>query len=146
MNGYAIFKALHLIAMVAWFAGLFYLFRILVYHVENRDKPEVTAVLKTMARKLYRIITLPAMIATCVFGLTMIALNPALLKSGWLHVKLMLVLGLAGYTLFTGYARRRFEADDLFLTSKQCRLWNEAPTLFLVIIIFWMTVFRFVAF
>ena len=139
---YLVFKALHLVFMVAWFAGLFYLFRLFVYHVENRQKPEVTAVLKTMARKLFRIITLPAMVVTFVFGTAMAVLNPELLKQGWFHVKLLLVVLLAGYTLWIGYARKRFERDDLFLTSKQCRMINEVPTLFLVAIIFWMLVFR----
>lgn len=142
---YLAIKALHLIAMVAWFAGLFYMFRIFVYQVKNRDKPEVTAVLKVMARKLYNFITKPAMIATFVFGLTMSALNPALYRLGWFHLKLALVLGLAIYTGFIGKTRRRFEADDLFLTSKQCRAWNEVPTLFLVAIILLMVVFRFMS-
>ena len=59
-------KAFHLIAMVAWFAALFYMFRLFVYHAENREKPETAAVLKTMAERLYRIIGTPAMIATWV--------------------------------------------------------------------------------
>ncbi len=140
---YLVIKALHLIAMVAWFAGLFYMFRLFVYHVENRDKPEVTAVLKVMERKLYTIITRPAMIATFAFGLAMAALNPALFEFGWFYLKLVLVLGLAGYTGFIGKTRQRFEVDDLFLTGKQCRIWNEVPTLFLVVIIFLMVVFRY---
>ena len=64
-------KALHLIAVVAWFAGLFYMFRLFVYHAENADKPEVAEVLKGMAYRLYRVITTPAMIASFVFGLGM---------------------------------------------------------------------------
>ena len=140
---YLVMKALHLIAMVAWFAGLFYMFRLFVYHVENREKPEVVAVLKVMERKLYTIITKPAMIATFVFGFSMTALNPTLYRFGWFYLKLALVLGLAIYTGFIGRTRLRFEADDLYLTSKQCRLWNEVPTLFLIATIFLMVVFRF---
>ena len=140
---YLTFKALHLIAVVAWFAGLFYLFRLFVYHAENRDKEAVTAVLKVMARKLYRIITVPAMCAAFVFGLAMVVLNPALLQQGWLHLKLGLVLLLAAYTGFIGYTRRQFERDRIIFSSKQCRIWNEVPTLFLVAIIF-VAVFRYV--
>ena len=76
-------KARHLIAVVAWFAGLFYMFRLFVYHAENAEKPEVTDVLKSMAWRLYRVITTPALIATFVFGLGMIALHPAYLSLGY---------------------------------------------------------------
>ena len=140
---YNVFKALHLISMVAWFAGLFYMFRLFVYHAENHDKPEVTAVLKVMARKLYKIITVPAMIATFIFGLAMVGHNTALFKAGWFHIKLTLVILLAGYTGFIGATRRKFENDVIRFTSKQCRMLNEVPTLFLVAIIFLMVVIRF---
>ena len=128
-------KALHLIAVVAWFAGLFYMFRLFVYHSENTGKPEVTDVLKSMAWRLYRVITTPALIATFVFGLGMIALNPAYLSLGWFQAKLVLVLGLAGYHGYVGSVRRRFAADDVYLTSRQCRIRNEIPTLFLIAIV-----------
>lgn len=138
---YFFFKAMHLIAMVTWFAGLFYLFRIFVYHSENANKPEVVAVLKVMARKLYKIIIVPGMVTTFVFGFAMIALNSSLMKQPWLHIKLTLVILLAGYTGFCGKTRRRFEADDIKYSSKACRIINEVPTLFLVAIIF-IAVFR----
>ena len=128
-------KALHLISMVAWFAGMFYMFRLFVYHAENADKPEVTAVLKGMAEKLYRVITTPAMIATWVFGLAMLALNPSLFSQPWLHVKLTLLLGLSGYHGYVGSVRRRFANDDVCLTSRQCRIRNEVPTVFLIAIV-----------
>ena len=128
-------KALHLIAVVAWFAGLFYMFRLFVYHAENAAKPEVTDVLKSMAWRLYRVITTPALIATFVFGLGMIALQPAYLSLGWFQAKLALVLGLAGYHGYVGRVRRRFAADDVYLTSRQCRVRNEIPTLFLIAIV-----------
>ncbi len=128
-------KALHLIAVVAWFAGLFYMFRLFVYHAENAEKPEVTDVLKSMAWRLYRVITTPALIATFVFGLGMIALHPAYLNLGWFQAKLALVLGLAGYHGYVGRVRRRFAADDVYLTSRQCRVRNEIPTLFLIAIV-----------
>ncbi len=128
-------KALHLIAVVAWFAGLFYMFRLLVYHAENADKPDVADVLKLMAHRLYRGITTPALIGTFVFGLAMVALNPAYLEAGWFLAKLVLVFGLAGYHGYVGRVRRRFAADDVYLTSRQCRIRNEIPTLFLIAIV-----------
>ncbi|CAM2008016.1 protoporphyrinogen oxidase HemJ [Acanthopleuribacter pedis] len=139
---YLSLKALHLIAMVTWFAGLFYMFRLFVYHTENKDDAGCVTMLKTMERKLYKIITVPGMVATFVFGFSMLAMQPHLFKQPWLHIKLTMLLMLAGYTGFVGKTRRRFEKDDVYLTSKQCRLLNEVPTLFLVGIVF-TAVFRF---
>jgi putative membrane protein len=125
-------KAFHLVAMVAGFAALFYMFRPFVYHAENRDEPETAAVLKTMAERLYRIIGTPAMVATWVFGLAMLVNMPSFLRAPWLHAKLLLVVGLTGYHFYLGYVKRRFAANDIYLTSRQCRMRNEIPTLFLV--------------
>jgi putative membrane protein len=130
-------KALHLISMVAWFAGMFYVGRLFVYHAENRENPEVTAVLKSMANRVYRITT-PGMIATWLFGLAMIAAASAplaLLTQPWLIAKLVLVLAFSGYHGYVGGVRRRFEADDVFLTARQCRVRNEITTLFLIAIV-----------
>ena len=88
-----------------------------------------------MAERLYRIIMTPAMVATFAFGLAMLALNPGYLRLPWLLVKLVLVLLLAGHHFYAGYVRRRFAADDVFLTPRQCRMRNEVPTLFLVAIV-----------
>ncbi len=128
-------KALHLIAVIAWFAGLFYMFRLLVYHAESRDEPEVTAVLKRMASRLYGAIATPAMLASFAFGLAMLAWTPAYLAVGWVRLKLVLLLGLLGYHLYVGHVIRRFAADDVYLTSRQCRVRNEIPTLFLIAIV-----------
>lgn len=128
-------KAFHLIAMVAWFAGLFYMFRLFVYHAENAGRPEVAALMKHMAERLYRVITTPAMLGTFVFGVALLVANPDYLRMGWLQLKLVLVLGLAGYHGYVGRVRRRFAADDVFLTSRQCRMRNEVPTLFLIAIV-----------
>jgi putative membrane protein len=131
-------KALHLISMVAWFAGMFYVGGLLVCHAENRENPDVTAVLKSMASRVYRMITTPGMIATWLFGLAMVAAASAplaLLAQPWLIAKLLLVLGFSGYHGYVGRARRRFEADDVFLTSRQCRIRNGIPTLFLIAIV-----------
>ena len=125
-------KALHLIFAVAWFAGLFYMFRLLVYQVENQKRPEVLEVLYPMAERLYRIISTPAMLATVVFGLAMLAVNLAYLSQAWLLAKLVLIGGLIVYHLYVGRVRKRFAAGDFYLTSTQCRIRNEIPTFFLV--------------
>jgi len=128
-------KAFHLVAMVAWFAGLFYMFRLFVNRVDHRGQPQVEAALQGMAERLYRIITTPAMVATLVFGLAMLVVNPAYLRLGWVHAKLLLVAGLVGYHVYVGRVLRRFAAGDLYLDSRQCRLRNEIPTPFLVAIV-----------
>ena len=128
-------KALHLIAMVAWFAGLFYMFRIFVYHTENASNAEMAGVFKTMAERLYRIIATPAMVATFFFGFLMLLFSPAYLAEPWILAKIVLVLGLAGFHGYIGYVRKRYAADDVYLTSRQCRMRNEVPTLFLIAIV-----------
>ncbi|MGH0033950.1 MAG: CopD family protein [Myxococcota bacterium] len=125
-------KAFHLIAMVAWFAGLFYMFRLFVNRVEQQGDEAVSAVLQGMAERLYRIITQPAMVTTLVFGLSMLAWHPGYLTLLWVQLKLVLVAGLVGYHVYVGRVLRRFAAGDLYLTSRQCRIRNEVPTLFLV--------------
>jgi putative membrane protein len=131
-------KALHLISMVAWIGGLFYLFRLFAYQADNRDNPDVAAALKLLAERLYRTITTPGMIATWLFGLAMLASAPASLglwTQPWLIAKLILVLGLSGYHGYAGRARRRFGADDVFLTSHQCRVRSGILTLLLVAVV-----------
>ncbi|HAQ88508.1 MAG TPA: TIGR00701 family protein, partial [Pseudomonas sp.] len=89
-------KALHIVAIVCWFAGLFYLPRLFVYHAMSEDAISRDR-FQVMERKLYRGIMIPSMIATLAFGIGMIALNPALFSGGWLHAKLALVVLLIGY-------------------------------------------------
>ncbi len=125
-------KALHLIAAIAWFAGLFYMFRLFVYHAENRDRAEVAEVLVVMASRLYRAITTPAAVASAVFGIAMLVGSPAYLGAGWFRAKLVLLAGLVAYHLYIGRVRRRFAAGDVYLTSRQCRIRNEIATFFLI--------------
>ena len=134
-------KALHLIAMVTWFAGLFYMFRLFVYHTENKDNSAVTDVLKVMERKLFRYITTPGMLATLVGGITMLVMNPGYLKQPWIHMKLTLVALLVLYHFYVGKVQARFENDDVYLSSKQCRWLNEVPTPILILVIV-LAVFR----
>ena len=131
-------KALHIIAMVAWMAGLFYLPRLFVYHAE-RAAPgsELSETFKVMERRLLRAIMAPAMAATWLLGL-MLAATPGLVDWGhdlWIWVKLSAVLGLSW---LNGWLARRvadFAADRNRVSGRTYRLANEAPTLALVVIV-----------
>ncbi|MEQ6886430.1 protoporphyrinogen oxidase HemJ [Salicola sp. Rm-C-2C1-2] len=128
-------KAFHLMAMVTWFAGIFYLPRLFVYHAMTEDEPGRER-FRTMERKLYRGIMNPSMIATLLFGTWLIALNPALyLQQGWLHVKLVLIAVLVAYHLWCGYYVRLFRDDRNTQGHVFFRVINEAPVLLLVAII-----------
>lgn len=133
---YPWFKAVHLIAMVAWFAGLFYIFRLFVYHVKHQDEPSVAATLTTMEDKLLRIIMMPAMLTTCLFGTLMIWTIPGFLRQGWLHVKLLCVVGLIAYHMFSIRVHKQFAQKEYTLSEKACRMINEAPTILLFVIVF----------
>jgi putative membrane protein len=132
---YGWLKALHIVAFVAWFAGLFYIFRLYVYHVENADKPDVVAVLRTMERRLYRAICTPAMLATGVLGLALLHTVPASAGQSWFQLKLAALVLLFGYHGYAGKVRRDLEAGRCRLTSRQCRAINEVPTVLLVAIV-----------
>jgi putative membrane protein len=125
-------KAGHLISMVAWFGGLFYMGRILVYHAENVGRTDMTDLLKLMARRAQHAISTPSMLATLGFGLSMLAARPDYLGAGWLRLKLGFVVALVLYHLYMARVRERFARDDVFLSSKQCRVRNELPLLALI--------------
>lgn len=129
-------RALHIIAQVTWFAGLFYIFRLYVYHVENAKDDRVTAVLRVMERRLYRGICWPAMVMTTLFGVLLWANNFAgYLATGWFRIKLVALVALFAYHFYCGKVRRDLEAGTCRLTSRQCRLLNEVPTVLLVTIV-----------
>jgi len=137
---YFYFKAFHIIGFVCWFAGLFYLVRLFVYHAEARDKPAnereiLSQQYALMERRLYSIITTPAMYITFICGIAMIALNPALLKMPWLHLKLALVLCLAAYHFYCKKIIGQLRDHTFNRTSRQMRMLNEVPTLFLVSVV-----------
>lgn len=133
---YLIIKSLHVIFMVSWFAGLFYIFRLFVYNVANKNKPDVVLVLQLMQKKLLKIITIPASIITLGTGLLMIHMNPIWLSQGWLHLKLLVVLGLFGYQHFAILTHKRFLKGNYFLSERACRFINEVPTLVLFVAVF----------
>ncbi|WP_207538132.1 protoporphyrinogen oxidase HemJ [Sabulicella rubraurantiaca] len=129
-------KSLHVISMVAWMAGLFYLPRLFIYHhqVEGSGTEHQRFVL--MERRLLRAIMNPAMIATWVFGLLLV-LTPGVVdwRAGWWHAKLSSVLLMTGFHMLLARQRRFFEAGGRPLTERGWRFLNEVPTLLLIVIV-----------
>ncbi|HLD66940.1 MAG TPA: protoporphyrinogen oxidase HemJ [Pseudomonas sp.] len=127
-------KALHIIAMVCWFAGLFYLPRLFVYHAMSEDAPSRER-FSLMERKLYRGIMIPSMLATLAFGFALLYLNPAWLNMGWLHAKLALVVLLIAYHHVCGAQLKRFARGENARGHVFYRWFNEIPVLFLLVIV-----------
>jgi len=137
MNSYLLFKSLHLIAVISWMAGLLYLPRIFVYHVENLKDKNTCLVFKTMERKLYFYIMTPAMILTWIFGLILISsLGPEILSAIWIKLKLLLVVLLTFYHFYLSKLLNDFKVDQNTKSSKFFRIINEAPTILLILIVF----------
>lgn len=129
------FKALHLISLVAWFAGLFYLPRLFVYHVDALDEVSNKR-FKTMERRLYYAIMWPAAIATTVFGMTLFTYNmPYYMKAGWMHSKLLLVFLLWVFHFTCGHFVKQFASDKNKKSTKFYRIFNELPTVLLISIV-----------
>lgn len=139
MIDYTLAKALHIVGFISWFAGLFYIVRLFVYHAEAGERPEderrvLQPQLELMARRLWTIITVPAMALTLFGGISMVLhLDPI---PSWLHIKFALLAGLLGYHAWCGWIRRRQAAGESGWTSRQLRVFNEGGTLFMVAIVF----------
>ena len=137
MNIYLTFKALHLIAVISWMAGLLYLPRIFVYHTVNRDEKQINEVFKIMEFKLYNYIMMPAMILSWIFGLILIgSIGFEQLHSTWLIIKLILVVVLTIYHFFLGNCLNKFKNDENKYSSRFFRIFNEIPTILLILIVF----------
>jgi len=129
-------KAMHIIFMVSWMAVLFYLPRLFVYHAENKDNKEFVKIVKIMEKRLFYVIGVPAFVITLITGLSMIFMNSELFKSGgWLHAKLTLVAILIAYFFHNEYVRRKFERDTCDKSGKFFRIYNEIPTVLLILIV-----------
>ena len=137
MSSYLFFKSLHLIATVSWFAGLLYLPRIFVYHSENMENKEICTVFKTMERKLFNYIMMPAMFLSWIFGLILISIiGFENLGLKWLQIKLILILFLTSYHFYLGNIMANFNNDINRKTSKFYRWLNEVPTVILILVVF----------
>lgn len=131
-------KTFHIVAMVSWMAMLFYLPRLFVYHAQHKDKPEFIDIVRLQELRLYKYIGNPAMIATFLSGIAMIWLNPALFSvadsGAWLHIKLSFVMLLFIYHIACGYFIKAFAKDNCQKSHKFFRVFNEMPTILLIII------------
>jgi len=137
MNSYLLFKSLHLIAVISWMAGLLYLPRIFVYHVENKKKKEATDIFEAMEKRLYFYIMCPAMIFTWIFGLILIYLNGIEIFSQlWMQIKIVLVILLSAYNNYLGKCLSSLKNNTNSRSSKFFRIINEIPTIALIFIIF----------
>jgi putative membrane protein len=134
------FKAFHLIGVVVWFAGLFYLVRLFVYHAEASEQPEpAQTILKNqyeiMEKRLYHIITTPGMVVTVAMAIALLTTEPEVLKDGWLHIKLAFVAALVVYHFYCGRIMRQLAAGKCNWSGQHFRALNEAPTVLLVAIV-----------
>ena len=127
--------ALHVVSIISWMAGILYLIRLFVYHSAEKESV-VMERFKIMESKLYRLITFPAMIASLVFGVSMIVMSPTLLKMPWLHAKLFMVALLMGSTFYCGKILKLFAADQKPHHERFYRIFNEVPTLLMLVIVF----------
>jgi putative membrane protein len=133
-------KALHIISVVSWMAGLLYLPRLFVYHADAVKGSELSETFKIMERRLLRVIMNPAMIATWLFGGLMLAASPVLLAQPWLHVKLTCVVLLTLFHHALARWRKSFLKDENRRPAKFYRRVNEIPTLLLVVIVIMVVV------
>ena len=141
MDSYNYIKSLHLIFVITWFAGLFYIPRIFIYHIEASKKatPEKEILgtqLKLMAKRLWFIITWPSAILAILFGSWLLLLAPYWLEQSWMHAKLGFVVLLIMYHIKTHLIFKQLQKDQIKYTSNFMRIWNEGATLLLFAVVF----------
>ena len=128
-------RALHIISVMAWMAGLFYLPRLFVYHCGAEKLSDKSETFKIMERKLLKIIMNPLYILSWLFGAMLLLANPVLLSEGWMHVKLACVIAMSVlHHLFARWVKT-FAADKNIRGDKFYRWWNEAPTILMIVIV-----------
>jgi putative membrane protein len=137
-------KSLHIIFVVTWFAGLFYIVRLFIYHVEAEKKEEPAKEIlqtqyKLMSKRLWYIITWPSAILASIFAFWMLYKNPYYLKMPWMHIKLTFVLGLYFYHYFCHKIFTQLQNNIIKYTALLLRIWNEVATIILFAIVFLVT-------
>ncbi len=136
MNLYLLFKSLHLISVISWMAGLLYLPRIFVYHAQAEHDSQ-REIFKIMERKLYNYIMMPAMLLSWLFGILLIhSLGFSVLSELWMKVKTVAVIILTFYHFSLGKYLSEFAQDNKKSSSKFFRIYNEIPTVILIVVIF----------
>ena len=137
MDSYLFFKSLHLIAVISWMAGLLYLPRIFVYHVENKEKKEATDVFEIMEKRLFFYIMRPAMIISWILGLILIYINGIEIFSQlWMQIKIALVILLSIYNDYLGKCLESLKNKTNTKSPKFFRIINEIPTVILIFVVF----------
>ena len=137
MNLYLLFKSLHLIAVISWMAGLLYLPRIFVYHVENFEKKQTTTIFEIMEKRLYFYIMRPAMVLSWFLGIILILIiGIETFSFLWLQIKIILVFLLSFYNEYLGKCIRLLKSGENEKSSKFYRIINEIPTVLLIFIVF----------
>lgn len=127
-------KAFHIVCIIAWMAGLFYFPRLLVYHVQNQHKPEITEVFKIMEMRLYKIIMMPAMIFSLISGIILASVTEVW-SSKWMHLKLLAVISLMVFHFLLDHWRQSLATNNYHHSEKFFRIINEIPTILLIIIV-----------
>jgi putative membrane protein len=133
---YDIIKALHILSVISWMVGLLYLPRLFVYHADAEIGTVRAETFKVMERRLFKAIMNPAMIASFIFGIWMIALNHGLVFETWFQIKVVAVLAMAACHGKFSKMRRLLENDVQPQSSKTYRIWNEVPTMLMIITVF----------
>lgn len=134
------FKAFHIVGIVCWFAGMFYLPRLFVYHAEAYEQSEpartiLTQQYQVMEKRLYNIIMNPAMLLTIAMAIGLVTTEPEIMKQPWMHIKLACVLLLVGYHHVCKRIMKKLAANECQMTGQQFRWFNEFPTVFFVIVV-----------
>jgi len=138
---YNYIKSLHLIFVITWFAGLFYIPRLFIYHIEAQDKPNpdkdiISEQLKLMTKRLWYIITWPSAVLATLFAIWLLAMIPAWLEQPWMHIKLLFVVLLIAYHLKTHQMFVQLQKNEIKYTSNFMRIWNEGATVVLFAVTF----------
>lgn len=138
---YNYIKSLHLIFVITWFAGLFYIVRLFVYHIEANGKPSPEKEIlinqyKLMSYRLWYIITWPSAVLATIFAVTLLLIMPQWLQQSWMHVKLVFVLLLFGYHFKCHRIFKELQRDEVKYTTGFMRLWNEGATIILFAVVF----------
>ena len=138
---YYYFVAVHIVFVISWMAGLFYILSLFIYHTEANEKPEpeksiLLQQFTKMEATLWKIICAPAMVISVVAGVSMLTLHPMLLQMSWMHVKLGFVVGLLIYHFICQNIVKQLKNNQFKMTSFQLRLWRELATIFMIAIVF----------
>ena len=128
-------KSLHLLAVMTWMAGVFYIYRLFAFHAARRAAPDATSLLRVMERRLLVVVMWPGAAASIALGVALLAMRPDYMAQHWFQAKLVAVVGMVAFNAHAEYTARRFARDEYFLTEGQSRLMHLVPTVLLGVIV-----------